>query len=213
MICWSVVSRPVRVTRKVKAPVRLIVAPTTMSPGPLSTGSGSPVIMLSSTAEAPSSNLAVERDFLARTHQHPVSDSDVRHRHLGGFVFAHDARRLRLQPDQLFDGRGRLPFRPLLQEPPHQDQRDDHRRRLEIDVRHPARRCFEEARKKRSPGLSSRTRPRTPRATSVFMSAARWRSARQAPAKNDCPAHTTTGVVSANRTRCTPGKVQRAVCH
>ncbi len=53
-ICASVVLWPVRLTRKVNAPVRLTVAPITESPGRFSTGRGSPVSMLSSTADAPS---------------------------------------------------------------------------------------------------------------------------------------------------------------
>ena len=47
------VSRPVRVARNSKLPVRTMVAPTTPSPGPLSTGTLSPVIIDSSTAEVP----------------------------------------------------------------------------------------------------------------------------------------------------------------
>ena len=50
----STVSRPTRVASMRNEPVVLIVAPTTSSPGPLSTGSGSPVSIASSTAEAPS---------------------------------------------------------------------------------------------------------------------------------------------------------------
>ena len=49
MICASTVFAPTLVTQKLKAPVLLIVPPTTSAPTPLDTGTGSPVIMLSST--------------------------------------------------------------------------------------------------------------------------------------------------------------------
>ena len=55
-ICASVVSRPTLVARKTNEPTLLSVAPITVSPGPLSTGSDSPVSMLSSRAERPSTN-------------------------------------------------------------------------------------------------------------------------------------------------------------
>ena len=49
MICDSIVSLPTFSARKVSAPVPLTVAPTTSVPSAFSTGTGSPVIMLSST--------------------------------------------------------------------------------------------------------------------------------------------------------------------
>ena len=53
-ICCNTVSRPTRVARNSKLPVRFTVAPTTSSPGPFSTGRLSPVSIDSSTAERPS---------------------------------------------------------------------------------------------------------------------------------------------------------------
>ncbi len=54
LMMWaSTVSRPVRVALKLNAPVALMEPPTTSSPGPLSTGTLSPVIMDSSTADEP----------------------------------------------------------------------------------------------------------------------------------------------------------------
>ena len=50
----SWVSAPTRVARTTSRPPALTVAPTTASPGPTSTGTGSPVSMLASTAEDPS---------------------------------------------------------------------------------------------------------------------------------------------------------------
>jgi hypothetical protein len=50
----SIVSAPTRVARMTSDPVPLIVAPVTGSSATFSTGTGSPVIMLSSTDERPS---------------------------------------------------------------------------------------------------------------------------------------------------------------
>ncbi|RIH74096.1 hypothetical protein Mhypo_03524 [Meiothermus hypogaeus] len=49
MIWASTVSAPTAVARKVKAPFWLMVPPTTFAPSPLATGTGSPVIIDSST--------------------------------------------------------------------------------------------------------------------------------------------------------------------
>ncbi len=49
MIWANMVSAPTLVALKVRAPVPLTVAPTTSAPSDFSTGTGSPVIMLSST--------------------------------------------------------------------------------------------------------------------------------------------------------------------
>ncbi len=54
-ICASTVSEPTFSARKRKAPVVLIVPPTTLAPSTFSTGIGSPVSMDSSTKEAPDS--------------------------------------------------------------------------------------------------------------------------------------------------------------
>ncbi|MNQ22014.1 hypothetical protein D3C85_351460 [compost metagenome] len=54
MICASTVSPPMRVARKVSAPFWLTVPPTTAAPGSFSTGTGSPVIIDSSTKLSPS---------------------------------------------------------------------------------------------------------------------------------------------------------------
>ncbi len=51
----SCVSRPTRVARTTRRPPTLTVAPTTASPGPVSTGTLSPVNMLTSTAPDPRS--------------------------------------------------------------------------------------------------------------------------------------------------------------
>ena len=55
VICASWVSAPTRVARTTSRPDALTVEPATTSPGPTSTGTGSPVRRERSTAEAPSS--------------------------------------------------------------------------------------------------------------------------------------------------------------
>ena len=52
-ICASWVSAPTRVARTTRRPPALIVAPTTASPGPTSTGTGSPVSIEASIADVP----------------------------------------------------------------------------------------------------------------------------------------------------------------
>ena len=59
------------------APVVLSVAPISLSPGRLSTGSGSPVSIDSSTALAAFDHDAVDRHLLAGPHAQPVADVDV----------------------------------------------------------------------------------------------------------------------------------------
>ena len=53
-ICDSMVSRPTRSARMTRPPVPLTVAPVTLAPGSFSTGTGSPVIIDSSTELWPS---------------------------------------------------------------------------------------------------------------------------------------------------------------
>ena len=54
-ICASAVSAPIRVARTTSRPPAFTVAPATSSPGDTSTGTGSPVSMLMSTADVPAS--------------------------------------------------------------------------------------------------------------------------------------------------------------
>jgi hypothetical protein len=54
-ICASAVSLPILVARTMRRPPALIVAPAISDPGPTSTGTDSPVSMLMSMAECPSS--------------------------------------------------------------------------------------------------------------------------------------------------------------
>ena len=70
-------SAPTRVARTTSRPPALTVAPATASPGPTSTGTGSPVSIEASTAEALHDD-AVGRDLLARPHDEPVADGELR---------------------------------------------------------------------------------------------------------------------------------------
>ena len=76
-ICASSVSLPTRSARITKLPVPLTVPPVTRSPGPFSTGIGSPVIIDSSTALRPSSDDAVDGHLLAGPDAQPVADCDL----------------------------------------------------------------------------------------------------------------------------------------
>ena len=53
MICASAVSAPTRVASTTSEPLALTVAPMTSSPGPTSTGTGSPVTIDASMLESP----------------------------------------------------------------------------------------------------------------------------------------------------------------
>ena len=78
MIWESTLSAPTLVARNWKAPVLLILAPITSSPGAFSTGMLSPLIIDSSTAERPSRDHAVDRDLLARPDDDDISGEPPR---------------------------------------------------------------------------------------------------------------------------------------
>ena len=73
VICASCVSAPTRVARTTRRPEALTVEPTTASPGPTSTGTGSPVSRDRSTAERAVLDHAVGGDLLAGTDHEPVA--------------------------------------------------------------------------------------------------------------------------------------------
>ena len=68
---------PTRVARTTSRPPALTVAPTTASPGPTSTGTGSPVSIDASTADVPVDDHAVGRDLLARPDDELVADGEL----------------------------------------------------------------------------------------------------------------------------------------
>ena len=78
----SSVSAPTRSARITSEPLPLTVAPVTLSPAALATGTGSPVIMDSSTRLAPSSTVPSTGHLLARLHAQPVADRHALERHL-----------------------------------------------------------------------------------------------------------------------------------
>ena len=70
--CGDVVSLPTFSARMVKLPGPLSVPPMTLAPGCPSTGSASPVTMLSSTALAPSSIMPLTGMLITRPHPQPI---------------------------------------------------------------------------------------------------------------------------------------------
>ncbi|MNG10950.1 hypothetical protein D3C84_944490 [compost metagenome] len=79
-------------------------------------------------------NLAVDRNFLARTHEHDVTGGYLIEGNFNGFAVSLDPCGLGLQPHQPLDGLRGLAFGARLQRAPEQDQGHDHRRGFEIDV-------------------------------------------------------------------------------
>ncbi len=69
----SSVSDPTRVASTTSRPPALTVAPMTVEPGATSTGIGSPVSMLASTADDTFADDAVRGDLLAGTHHEHVT--------------------------------------------------------------------------------------------------------------------------------------------
>ena len=111
-----------------------MVAPMTWSPGALSTGALSPVSMLSSTVDTPSTMIAVDRDLLPGPDPDHVSGEDLLDRDVLLAAVADHPGRLRGQPDERGDGGGRALLGAQLHPAAHQDQGDDHQGRLEVQV-------------------------------------------------------------------------------
>ena len=130
----SIVSAPTRSARMTRPPVPLTVPPMTRSPGPFSTGIGSPVIIDSSTALGALEHDAVDRDLLARPDPQPIARDDLVERDVFlAAVVAEPPRGLGRQAEQGPDRAAGLAARPQLEHLPQQDERRDHRRRLEVD--------------------------------------------------------------------------------
>ncbi|MNJ42940.1 hypothetical protein D3C77_379240 [compost metagenome] len=79
-------------------------------------------------------DLAVDRNFLARAHEHNVIDGDLIERNLDAVAIALDPRGLGLEPDQAFDRLRGFALGPRLEGAAEQDQGDDDHGRFEIDV-------------------------------------------------------------------------------
>ena len=163
----------------------LIVAPATASPGPTSTGTGSPVSIDWSTADEPSTTTPSVAIFSPgrTTKRSPTASSLDRDEHL--LAVAEHARLLRAELEQGADRLARAAAGAGLEVAAEQDQRRDHGGDLEVRV---ARRC----RRRGRPSTSARRRACRPRSAcpssrrrgAAFRSAARW---------NGQPAQNTTG--------------------
>ena len=99
-ICARAVSAPTRVARTTRRPPALTVAPVTGSPGPTSTGTGSPVSREASIAEVPVFDDAVGGDLLAGADDEQVADDEVADRDPDLVAVTEDGDVLRAQVEQ-----------------------------------------------------------------------------------------------------------------
>src|ERR1043165_2192985 len=125
-ICASSVSAPTRSARITIDPFVLTVPPVTLLPADFSTGIGSPVIIDSSIAHAPSFNDPVPRHALSRTHadahaRRDVVDVDVT---LTAVIIDY-ARALGRESEQRFDRMRRPLARAQFEDLPEEDERGD----------------------------------------------------------------------------------------
>ena len=107
------------------------VAPMTSSPTALSTGTGSPVSIDSSTADATLDDATVGGDLLARLHDEAHADGEVVDRDLGAVLEGGGAG---AELGQGAEGLAAAALGPGLEPLAEQDQRDDGGRGLEVDV-------------------------------------------------------------------------------
>ena len=129
----SAVSRPTRVARMTKLPVRLSDAPMTSSPGPTSTGIGSPVSIDVSTLEPPSTTDPSTGIGVAGPDPQEVADRDRLERDLAVLGPSTTRRAVfGLNPMRRRIGTGRPDLRPGLEPAAQQDEADDDRRRIEV---------------------------------------------------------------------------------
>ena len=162
MILASTVPAPTRVARKVRVPVVLSVPPMTRSSARLVTGRLSPVIMLSSTPEAPSTttpSTAIVSPGRTRT-MSPTRTSRDRHVDFG--AVAQHARGPRREADQPPDRVRGVRSGAGLEVPPEEDQRDDRGGGVEVErqavLAHPDAGGLEERRERGSRRPSRRRR-------------------------------------------------------
>ena len=127
------VSRPTFSALMTKLPVPLSVAPVTGSPGDFSTGIGSPVTIDSSTVLVPSRTTPSTGTFSPGRTRRRSPGLHVLEGHVGlGPVVSHPAGGLRRQAEKGPDGPAGALAGPKLQHLSHEDEGDDHRRRLEV---------------------------------------------------------------------------------
>ena len=128
----SAVSAPTRVASTTSEPLALTVAPITSSPGPTSTGTGSPVTIDASTLECPSTIIPSVAIFSPGRTTNRVPTRQLVEGHLGAVL---ESRRSHTEVGQRADGITGAPFGPDLQPLADQDQRHDDGGRLVVHVR------------------------------------------------------------------------------
>ncbi len=83
----------------------------------------------------PLGDLPIHSNAFTRTYLNEIADDYLGHGNIDGLSIANDRCRLRLQFDEFANGRGRAPLRLGFEVATKEDQRDDHRRGLEVQVR------------------------------------------------------------------------------
>ncbi len=78
----------------------------------------------------------VDRDPLARSHEHDIAEAHGRDRHVALDAAFDDPGRLGLEADEPADRLARPALGPGLEVLPEEDQADDHRRGVEVQIRH-----------------------------------------------------------------------------
>ena len=114
-ICASWVSAPTRVARTTSRPPALTHPPATVSPGPTSAGTGSPVSIEVSTAERPAIDNPVGGDLLPRPDHELVADGQLGRRDADLAAVAQHGDVLGAQRQQRPQRRARVPPGPRLQ--------------------------------------------------------------------------------------------------
>ena len=133
-ICASSVSLPTRCASMTTLPVPFTVPPVTRLPGRLLDRDRLAGHHRLVDAGAALEHDAVDRDPLAGPHAQPIADVHVLERHVGLRARRVDpARRLRRQAEQALDRRARPAAGAQLEHLAEQHERDDDRRRLEVD--------------------------------------------------------------------------------
>ena len=129
----SCVSAPTRVARTTSRPPAFTVPPATASPGPTSTGTDSPVSMLASTADVPSTTSPSVAIFSpGRTTNRSPTARDSTGTRISVAVPEHRDI-LRAELKQCPQRVARATLRPRLGVPPGEQERGHPRRRLEVD--------------------------------------------------------------------------------
>ncbi len=127
-------SRPTRVVSTTNEPDEFIVAPKTSSPGPLSTGTDSPVSIDSSTDDMPSRTTPSVGHLRARPHPDQIAHRDVLQWDLEFDAIPDHDRRLGTELHQRPDRARRSALRSMLEVLAEQEEAHDHCGGLEVQV-------------------------------------------------------------------------------